>query len=156
MGLSEGWLFEAEAVEHLGISYSVCAFPLQSSEILRAVKLCHLCDLSDSFGEGDNSVRQFCCCGLVKDGFLQGWAFNTRFIRERKKKCKRPDKQARHKLRLSRKPQSNLSEDGRVCYFYTPLSSFKMSGGGRAREESSLMKEATSGKCQALLKPTGI
>lgn len=56
MGLSEGWLFEAEAVEHLGISYSVCAFPLQSSEILRAVKLCHLCDLSDSFGEGDNSV----------------------------------------------------------------------------------------------------
>lgn len=88
MGLSEGWLFEAEAVEHLGISYSVCAFPLQSSEILRAVKLCHLCDLSDSFGEGDNSVRQFCCCGLVKDGFLQGWAFNTRFIRERKKNAK--------------------------------------------------------------------
>lgn len=46
-------------VERLGISYPACAFPLQSSEILKAVKLCHLCDLSDSFEEGsicDNSV----------------------------------------------------------------------------------------------------
>lgn len=53
MRLSRGWPFEAEAVERLGISCSLCAFPLQSGEILRAVKLCHLCDLSERFGEGD-------------------------------------------------------------------------------------------------------
>ena len=48
-----------QTAERLGISCPACAFPLQSSEILRAVKLCHLCDLSDSFGVGgkcDNYV----------------------------------------------------------------------------------------------------
>jgi len=30
---------------------------------------------------------------------------------------KKTDKQARHKLKLSRKPQKNPSEDCRKCYF---------------------------------------
>lgn len=104
-------------MERLGISYPACAFPLQSSEILRAVKLCHLCDLSDRFGEGgidDNSVAVVWLKMVSCEAGPSAYKFQTR---EGEKKTPKTDKQGRRKLRLSRKPQNNPSKDCRKCYF---------------------------------------
>lgn len=118
MRLSRGWPFEAEAVERLGISCSLCAFPLQSGEILRAVKLCHLCDLSERFGEGDMCDTSVAVVWLKMVSCETG---PSAYKFHKRKKKKSTDKQARRKLRLSRKPQNNLSEDCKICYFYTSI-----------------------------------
>lgn len=108
-------------MERLGISYPACAFPLQSSEILRALKLCHLCDLSDSFGEGgkcNNSVAMVWLKMVSCEAGLSAYKFQKR----KKKKWLTSeldaslDSPGNHKITPPKTAESAIS---------VPLSSFK-------------------------------
>lgn len=134
---------EVQTVEHLGISYPVCAFPLQSSEILRAVKLCHLCDLSDSFGEGgmcDNSVAVVWF--PVRLGFQ-----HICFKREERKKIKRGltskidtsfDSPGNHKITPLKTAESAIS---------VSLSSFKKTRMKEGPEKSWAWNQKLNTRC---------
>lgn len=98
-------------MEHLGISYPPCAFPLHSTEILRAVKLCHLCDLQDGFGEGvcDNSATVVWLKMVSCEAEPSAYKFQER---RRKRKPKKPKK-------LTSKQDASLDSPGN--HKITPL-----------------------------------